>query len=285
MRSRIFALLASILLVVCLISTLAGCGDKEKNEKVTRLTEGFLDAIIANDPDTAYSLMTSGVSRAEFDTFFSQIRKIFDGVKSYKLSQTGWYASIDNGITSYKVTFNMKADNGSEYQVETTITDGYENISYIHITSTATAAPASPLLIPFKIIMPVISIATITFAVWMIVDCAKRKLSKKALWIIVILLGASVTLTVGNGFSINWMVGLAFASSSVKASGGALSIRLAAPVGAIIYFIIRKKLTKSTSAPVIDDTIEVVNVDGADATVPVTETIEGEEKNNATENE
>ena len=130
MRSRIFALLASILLVVCLISTLAGCGDKEKNEKVTRLTEGFLDAIIANDPDTAYSLMTSGVSRAEFDTFFSQIRKIFDGVKSYKLSQTGWYASINNGITSYKVTFNMKADNGSEYQVETTITDGYENISY-----------------------------------------------------------------------------------------------------------------------------------------------------------
>ena len=277
------------MLIICLASVFTGCGDTKKNDEVKLLTEKFIDAILADDPDTAYSLMVSGINRAEFDAFFVQIKEIFDGVKTYELAQTGWNASINNGISSYKVTFKMTTDIGADYQVETTITENYENIFYIHITPMATgSSPANLFLIPFNIGALIFSAAAIGFVIWMIVDCAKRKIGKKVLWIIIILLGVSITLTIGNGFNIKWMIGLAIAFSSVSLSGGAVSFRLALPVGAIVYFILRKKLTKKAESQQItpENSIEVVSIDGADTTTApeacTAETVENEEKNDAT---
>ena len=264
MRSRFFALLASILLAVCLISTLSGCGDTEKNNEAKLLTEKFIDAVIADDADSAYAAMTSELNRAEFDAFFVQIAEIFDGIKTYELTQTGWNASFNNGVSSYKATFDMKADNGAKFQVETTVVDGYENIYNIYFTPVKTSESSLPILLPFKLGALVLSVAAIGFAIWMIVDCAKRKIGKKALWIILILVGASVTLSIGGGLHINWQLGLAIATSSVSTSSGVTSFRLAVPLGALIYFCLRKRFTKT--AEVQQGPAEIINVDETGAT-------------------
>lgn len=258
-RSKAFALLTTVLIIISLVSLLSGCGSTEKNSEAKLLTEKFIDAIIDNDPDAAYSLMTAGVSRSDFDTFFVQLRNMFDGINTYELKQTGWNASINNGVSSYKATFEMKADNGAKIQVETSLIEGYENIAHIYFTPIKVSSSDLPMLLPFKLGALLLSAAVLGFTVWMIVDCAKRNVYKKALWIILILVGISVSLSIGNGFHINWLVGLAIGGSSVKASAGVVTFKLMVPIGAIVYFAMRKKLTKTEKAPT--ETIDVVNID------------------------
>ena len=233
--------------MMCAVSVFASCGDTEKNDQAKSLTEQFVNAVVADDADAAFSLMTPGVDKTEFDSFFVVIRGYFEGAKDYKLNQTGWNTQISNGVSSYTVTFTVTTDNGAEIQIETTVVEGYENIYNIHFTPVKTAESALPILFPFQIGALVLSLATAAFCIWMIVDCAKRKIKKKALWIILILAGVSVGLSVGQGIYFNWLIVLAIGGSSVTSGGGVVSFKAIIPVGAIIYFILRNKMTPPAS--------------------------------------
>ena len=267
MRSklRILASLAAVIIVICTISVFASCGDTEKNDQVKSLTEQFVNAVVADDADAAFSLMTPGVDKTEFDTFFVNVRGYFEGAKDYELTQTGWNTRISNGVSSYMVTFTVNTDNGAEIEVETTVVEGYENIYNIHFTPIKRADSALPTLFPFQMGALVLSLAATAFCIWMIVDCAKRKIKKKALWIILILVGVSVGLSVGQGIHFNWLVGLAIGGSSVTSGGGLVSFKVMIPVGAIIYFILRKKMTSPESVSDAQNN-EVIDVTGVDST-------------------
>lgn len=246
-KSRILALLTAVIIIACTVSVFSSCGDTEKNDQAKSLTEQFVNSVVADDADAAFSLMTPGVDKTEFDSFFVIIRGYFEGAKDYELNQTGWNVNINNGVSSYRVTFTVNTDNGAEIEVETTIVEGYENIYHIHFTPIKSSDSALPILFPFQMGALALSLAEIAFCIWMIVDCAKRNIKKKALWIILILVGVSVGLSVGQGIHFDWLIGLVIGGSSVTTSGGLVSFEVMIPVGAIIYFILRKKMTTPTS--------------------------------------
>ena len=81
---------------------------------------------------------------------------------------------------------------------------------------------------------------------------------KKPLWIILILLGINLSLTISpERMNFNWTIGLFLKLSGVNANiyQNLLIISVLIPVGAIIYFFIRKHIAvKPTNNTVIETT-------------------------------
>ena len=95
------------------------------------------------------------------------------------------------------------------------------------------------------------------FVIWMLVDCIRRKLKRKVLWVLLVFLGVAFTVTVGNQIGFKFMIGLMFQNSTVDADPyiKAVVTKLVVPVGAIVYFFLRKKYTinSETEAGVIPE--------------------------------
>jgi hypothetical protein len=89
------------------------------------------------------------------------------------------------------------------------------------------------------------------FTVWMLVDAIRRKMTKKALWIILILLSLSLSFTTGpNTVNNSFMVTLFLTPSSYQAviPNETLTLTVVLPLGSLIYFFLRKKLTAQYEA-------------------------------------
>ena len=131
-----------------------------------------------------------------------------EGVEEFSLKQTKWSRTTKNGVTYYSYTFEMLTDKDKSYVVETVYLA--EDDSFYTFNITGQTALSSTEILPFKLITTALSLAAIGFCVWMVIDCAKRNVRKKALWIILILCGFAFTVTFGYNFGINFSLMLAF---------------------------------------------------------------------------
>lgn len=241
--------ICSLVLLAGLVLCLFACTSTEQNEHAEEMTESILDGILANRYSETLAIFSGIVEdESDFRAFYDQVRAVLNGVSSYTLEPVGWHTKIENGISTYSLTFEMETNDGRIYYVETVIlkNDGSLYSFYIEPTDggAGSGAETNPVILLFQIGFIVLSILALGFTVWMIVDCARRKIAKKALWIILILCGASITLRLGGGFGIHSDLCLIIPWSSLSVGGGALSVTLSLPIGAIVYFFLRKKLTK-----------------------------------------
>ncbi len=244
LRAMLIVCIVMILTLSC-ASIFSGCGDKKKNAELRSLTEQMIDSIIAKDSDAAYELIKDATTREECDAFLDSVSVYIDDVTGYELKQTGWHWNLDNGIESYTATFNMTTAEGREYEVTAVSIEGYDGIANFNIVEIKNSGILStPWLIPFKMVGVMITLVAVAFTVWMIVDCSKRRLNKKALWIIAILLGIVGKIAFSsNGFNIGANISLIVPVTRAALSNGLVTMQLAVPVGAIVYFCMRKKLT------------------------------------------
>ena len=120
-------------------------------------------------------------------------------------------------------------------------------------------------LIPIQITLALVSLASVAFCIWMIIDCAKRKIDKKPLWIIIILLGFSITYTLGNSVGIRFMLNFVLSISTISRD----SLSVGAPIGAIVYCIMRKKLTHIDPEPEVVESAEfTLETENSDESTP-----------------
>ena len=226
---------------------MCACTAVKQNDYAEQVTESILNGIVANDYDATRSIFKDIASDEAFEEFFDTVSGMFGDTKSYELKQVGWHTQLDNGVSTYSVTFEMETDGEERYMIETYFLESDNSLYYLNI------APAysikTEVLIPIQIVLAVISLASCALCVWMIIDCAKRKIGKKPLWIIIILLSISITCTFGHEVGIKFILNLIFPISTITANGLSVAVKLTAPVGAIIYCILRKKLTHKNPVP------------------------------------
>ncbi|MBQ9746704.1 MAG: hypothetical protein IJW21_07770 [Clostridia bacterium] len=264
-----------VLLVLMLAFALTACAgvDAERDARIKAQCETMLDALIARDAEAGYAVMIKEMDKSAFTEAFPALCDYVAGVESYELKQTGWYMGIDNGVSYYRATFLMTSDAG-DFQVVGIEVDGYEGLYNFHITSEAELNPSFTGTLttlagssPLQWGMIAFSALSLAFVIWMLVDCIKRKMKYKPLWLIIIICGAiAYTATMNNGsFNMNVTVAIMlFVYSYLKVySTGAFVFSLVLPIGAVVYLVFRKKftLTEAPAAhaeePIAPETIEV----------------------------
>lgn len=252
--------LAIILTLISVVALLTSCGTKEENAQIKAYSSVFVDALIANEPDTAYELVKDAISREEFTPIFDNMRRYIDSGITYELTQTGWKTSKSGDTITVTATFEMKTPEHT-YKVVASTTDGKEGLSGFQIlildpdkTGTITTMKGAT---PIQWVVLIIAILEIGFVLWMLIDCILHKVQRKAVWIIFILLGMlaiSVTWSEA-GMNTTMTLGLIINMTMLaKYETGATVLRLLVPVGAIIYAVMRNNLiiprdTDNTNTP------------------------------------
>ncbi len=242
-------LLCAVLCMAVLV--LGGCKLFD-NEAVRARTVAMLDAVVANDAEAAYACMVAEVSREEFDTAFAQFRTLLGDTASYTLNARFMEMKTERGVTVTKVQYRMVTDK-AVYAVESVTDSRYDGLYHFSLAPAGGfELAATPIgSHPLQIVFLIVALAETAFVVWMMVDCARRRVKHKALWLIVILFGMlMVTFTMNDGAaSLRTGFGFLLSFTSLNIYGTFVSARLLFPVGAVVYACMRKRLTLPEPMP------------------------------------
>ena len=223
----------------------------------------MLDALIANDFQTAYSLVNKICAEEDFKPTFTQMQELLGNVDTYELKLLSIYTNVTltNGqkVSSVSSVYEMTTQSGriivsiimdDQVGLNSFYLTPYEKTDY-YFTGTlnnlkdATGAQWGFLLL---------NVITIGFTVFALVDCSRQKIKKKALWILLLLLGfISLGATISStSFRLNFNVGWITAYSAlIRYGSGTVMLRLMLPVGTIIYFAMRRSLLKESTPAVV----------------------------------
>ena len=238
-----------ILLAVLLMATsFVACNSQEENQKAREICEATLKAVMNNDK----ALMASTVGVAEVDVddaIFNKYRDIVKDTKTYELKQVGWYYSKENSESETTSVFQATTDN--QKIIGVTVVQKSDGRIGVSIGDDTEFVEDTKYVSVGVVVLLLLSLASIAFIIWMIVDASKRKLKKKAWWIILILVSVWVEILLGaQNFDTSFGVGIFFNASKISTNTAYryVLMRIYLPVGALIYFFLRKKLPLKVDA-------------------------------------
>ena len=258
-RNTLIAVSAIILAVLLLCSGCAAALQVLEDAETRQNTEAMLDALITNDFQAAYSLVSENCPEEDFKSVFTQMQKLLANTDSYELKLLSIHANseISNGQKSRSISSVYEMTTRSSRIIVSIKMDSqiglcsfhltpYENTDYHSIGTLENMENATGVQWAL-LLLNVITIALTAFA---IVDCCRQRIKKKALWLLLLILGFfSIGATISpTNFRFNFNLGWITAYSAlIRYGSGTVMLRLMLPVGTIIYFVMRRSLlTKNT---------------------------------------
>ena len=118
--------------------------------------------------------------------------------------------------------------------------------------------------------------ASLALCIWMTVDCVKRPIRFKVLWIILIWVSVILQVSmIGTSFRFNFFFTVIPTWGSLLATVSSFLLRIPVPVGALIYLAVRQKIkpkaskqsTEAPAQPSVSD-LESTLIDQPEATEP-----------------
>lgn len=258
-KKSIISVCVIILTVLMLCSGCTAVLEDLENAEVRQSTEAMLDALIANDFQTAYSLVSNICTEEDFKPIFTQMQALFENEAGYELKLLSIYtnSAISNDQKRSSVSSVYEMTTKGEKLIVSIRIDDQVGVSGFHLTpyeytdyyftgtlenmEDATGAQWFVLLL---------NVIVLGIAVFALVDCFRHKIKKKALWILLLILGfVSVGATVSaTGVRMNFNVGwIAAYSALIRYGTGTFTLRLMLPVGAIVYFAKRRSLCQQST--------------------------------------
>lgn len=245
-----------VLTALVLLSTLISCTPEVDYGGSIELSNQFMDHVIADDYDSAYSLVKATVTDPDFRDYWNTIRLVAEGAETYTKLPVNWNATRSGGVTTITTAYQVNLDNGRTVLLRVVTQDGIEGIAGIHFSDITEFIHTTDTYVPvLQAIVLVFSLLCMAFTVWMFVDCLRRKMKYKVVWAILTVFGIALNLTVGETFSFSFHIGLFVQMSTVQADPGLVAVvsKLVIPVGAILYLCLRKKFTVDPSKPEGED--------------------------------
>lgn len=240
----------SCFLILCQLLLLVSCNKVIINEEQSKIAEDstkmLLDYLIADKFDESYAMFDKYIQVSNYAIGYAELRAtiVDKKIETYTLEQIGWYKGSKNGTGYYSITFHLKSDSNTELYLESTfLTDNNDFVSFTITDPDDFPVPqATPLAA--ELFFWALTLLSTAFTIRMIVDCIKRPIAeKKILWIIVILFGFMLTLTFSTGLNLNFNIGIIFFRSQLALTTKTTVVRIAVPLGALLYFFKRKSLT------------------------------------------
>ncbi len=247
-------LLVSLLLAALMLLTSCGGAifDELDDSTADVFCRTFIDHIVHNEKEETYALVRELGSRAGFESMWETLRKSAEGASSVDIHMTNFWFFTRDGVDYFKGQYFVEYDNGSCMNLSLTFEEAKDIVEIKYLDITEFITDARPTADTLSLILGIYSLLVLAFTVWMIVDCVRRRMLKKPLWIIVILLCFSLTvLTGGKTLDLSFMVGLCVQASraTINYDYPAIATRILLPVGAILYFFLRKRLTLPPRSP------------------------------------
>ena len=240
-----------LLLFACL--GLFACGTDFAERYANECTV-ITDALVADDMETAYALFdVNTVPKENFTSFWKQVSPLFQDAGTYTVRWTGSTAKWTGDMQLYSENHLIRFDeSGKLYQLG--LVGSLEGgglllgIRFDEVQESVIFGKVNDAPVALRILFAVISLVTFAFVLWMLIDCIRRPLPKKGWWILLILVaGCSFGFTRSTAFSIQSIIqwNFLYTPSNVVMDSvlSTLRVSLYIPLGAIIYFFSRKKMT------------------------------------------
>jgi hypothetical protein len=187
-----------------------------------------------------------------FTDFWGKVAPLFKDGGAYTLHRLGGTLQSTETMQIYTEIYAVRFDeSGKLYQIGLTKSEeggAFLNISFGELNDRVLFGTVNDAPMILQILFTAITLVTLAFVAWMLVDCIRRPLPKKALWIaMILLLGFSFGFTRSTGQSIRtvmaWNPIFAISNMEMDSFLSTLSVSLYIPFAAIYYFFNRKKLT------------------------------------------
>lgn len=241
--------LLALLLVLVLV--LAGCGESIDDSAIRAEAAAVMDGMIAGDYEACRANISSRISDAELTEAFEQLSPNMARLGEYELNLVEWKRNISGDVDQTAIRYLVVTEQGN-YQLDVTKIAGETGLVgfFISDAEEETVRAAEPAGVAHWIFLAA-GLLGAAFVIWMIVDCARRKMKRKWLWILLSLLG-TVLLTVSlesGSFKFQFNIGLYLGTTSLTTyMDGAWLAQIYVPVGALVYFFKRKSLTQTEEA-------------------------------------
>ena len=242
--------------LLLLALTLAACTPEVDYGDIIKLSDQFMDHVIADDYDSAYGMVKATVTDPDFRDYWETIRSVAEGAETYTKLPVQRNATRSGGVTTITTAYQVNLDNGRIVLLRVVTQDGIEGIAGIHFSDITEFIHTTDTYVPvLQAIVLVFSLLCMAFTIWMFVDCLRRKMKYKHVWALLTVFGSALNLTVGETFSFTFNIGLFVQMSTVQADPGLVAVvtKLVIPVGAILYLCLRKKFTVDPSKPEGED--------------------------------
>lgn len=241
-KNRLLALLLAMVLV------LAGCAESIDDSAIRAEAAAVMDGMIAGDYDVCRANISSRITDGELIEAFGQLSPNMARLGEYELKLVEWKRNVSNGVDQTAIRYLVTTEQGN-YQLDVTKIAGETGLVgfFISDAQEETLRTAEPMGLTHWLFLAA-GLAASAFVIWMVVDCARRKIKRKWLYILMILL-ATVLLTVSmeNGsFNLRFNIGLYFGTTGLTTyTDGDFLAQIYVPVGALVYFFKRKTLTQT----------------------------------------
>lgn len=277
-----------LLMAVLVVLSCGGCAallELMEDEDIRTYTETMLDSLIADDADTAYTLVNDVVDRNSFEVSFGDMQKLIGDVETYELQllSINWKNNLKNGtsVKTADAVYRMTTAT-AVYVISVQTMSGYEELTAFYIvpyektdyyyTGTMDAMKNATV---WQWVALLSNLLIIGIAVWALVDCIRCPIKLKALWIVIIVLGfitVGVTMSASK-FNFNFNIGWLFEYSAyILYGGGSMKLRLMLPIGSIVYFVLKKLLIKK---PISEPESPVTPLEQGDVSKTVSSDEEG----------
>ena len=247
-----------ITLVIFLLLGCTGCGallEKFEDTELRGYTDEMLRAIMNGDAEAAYALVDDVCSEEEFGDAFETLSDMLSQLDSYELQlasiNSNTYISAEGSPVVVSAAYLLSSEVGN-YVVDVQRHSDYEQLSSFYVTeykntgfySTGTLNNMADAGLSQWLVLILLNLVGLGLMVYALVDCCRKNVKKKVLIILlVIFITTTVSLSIGGGVFFNLNFGwITSYSALIKYGNGNVVFRLFIPLGAIIYFCIRKKL-------------------------------------------
>jgi hypothetical protein len=236
------------------------------------LSERFLECVLADDYESAYRMVQSTVGNEEFSAYWQEIRLVAEGAEQYESEKRSVDTGTADGALYATATYLIRFDNGRIATLRITARSDYPDIAGIHFSDATDFLERTQTTVSVldKVLLGA-RILSILFAAWMFVECLRSRIRYKALWCILICLGTTLVVTVGQGLNLHFNVGLFAQRNMADADpvSQAVAVKLTLPVGAILYRCLRKNFIEDlgaadTAADTASDTASAESDDATD---------------------
>lgn len=222
------------------LSTLlfSSCKPIEENREIRAMTEDYLDTVIHGERADIESKVT-------VNTNVSSVQFHMRGVSEYELKQVEARVEF-SGTSLAKVTYLMTAGDRT-FTVKVSVYGGVDRLHDVEIIETTWAKETAAEKLVLNIFLRIYTLLIAAFTIWMIVDCVRRDIKYKLLWITVIVLSVAFETLYGNGLSkvmLKFGIHLTMSGVTLDMMEGTVRTFVAIPVGAIIYYALRRRFTK-----------------------------------------
>ena len=227
-----FKKITSAVALICLICIsllcFAGCGNytddevRAESDKNKQLATKFFNYVLEDKQAEAYKMVKGSCSFEEFSESYATFREAFEDANEFEISlyredvfssddyedDEGYFVYCDN-------VYELELDNG-KYLTVTVSTSSLSDktIDYVEVEETTTFRNITKFSLPFlNFLLISLYIGIIVFTVFMVIDCAKRRIKLKVLWMFILFAAMTYSLSLGGEFSLGYELGVTLISA------------------------------------------------------------------------